>query len=730
MDIFKKIKETINDSVQKMTRDDEVKTWLNDLEDAGKREKHWRDQAQRVTEIYEQARKSSDAEGGGNAAFNILYANTETLSPAVYNNVPRPVVKRKVDKQNPIAIAAAQVLQNTLVYLTDTADSNYSTFDELLKFGVLGALVPGRGGARFDYDAEFMEVPPTPEELQLNPEAKPSKRVKSETICGDAIGWNRVLYGYADRWHKVPWLAYEHFMTREECEANFGEEKGSKIVLTHAPTEDTDKQDKSPADAQGCKFAHIYEIWNKADRKVLFVSPGFGKIIETRDDPLKLEAFFNSPRPISFLGKLSSLVPQCLYLMYEEQAKELEDITVRIGKLTRAMKVRGFYDGTLQGLDQLLSKPDNTLLPAENVAAMQQGQTLEKAIWLMPLEKLIAVLQQLYLNRTQVIGVIHQLTGVADVMRGASAASETLGAQKMKEAWGTMRLKRMQKEVQRFTKDSLRLQAELAAKHFHLETFKQMTGMKLPMAAEKQEAQMKAQQLQAQMQPQMDPATGQQIPPNPQAAQQAQQQIGQLQGVLSQPSWEEVVDFIKNDKLRNYVIDIETNSTVDIEATEDKEELAEMMNSMSQLMNGVFPMVKEGVLPFEPAKQLMLAVISKFRLGDDVEATFRAMREPLAKEDPKVAADKAKLEQESAQSKAEHEMDMASRQQDLAQKKEIANLELQVKQEELRIQREELALKEQFMRAKHELDMQTLVAKATMPPAAPAAPAGGSDASS
>jgi hypothetical protein len=44
--------------------------------------------------------------------------------------------------------------------------------------------------------------------------------------------------------------------------------------------------------------------------------------------------------------------------------------------------------------------------------------------------------------------VIFQLTGIADIMRGSSQASETLGAQEIKQAWGTMRLKRMQKEVQ------------------------------------------------------------------------------------------------------------------------------------------------------------------------------------------------------------------------------------------------------------------------------------------
>jgi hypothetical protein len=493
MQLFKKMFSKMEEGVAKLGRDANVQEWLNQIEDAGKREKSWRTEAQRVTELFEQQRNSTD--DGGIATFNILYANTETLSPAVYNNTPRPVVKRKIDKENPVSIAAAQVLQRVLVNLTDSADRDYAPFDDLQKQAVVEALVPGRGLAKFTYHADFEQVPPAPEALAIDPKAKPTERVTFETVCGDAVPWNRVLYGYAKQWHEVPWMCYEHFMTREECIENFGEEKGSKIKLTHAPSDDSDDKDKAPADAEGVKFAHIWEIWDKRTKKVLFVTAGYPSLLKEAEDPLKLDGFFNSPRPIQFLHRISSLVPQALYLMYETQAKELEDVTRRIGHLTRAMKIRGFYDGTLEGLEQLLTKPENTLLPATNVAAMQQGMTLEKAVWLMPLDKLITVLQQLYVNRTQIISVIHQLTGVADVMRGASAASETLGAQKMKEAWGTMRLKRMQKEVQRFTRDSFRIEAELAAKHFSIETFIKMTGLKFPRAAEKEQAKLQLDQL-------------------------------------------------------------------------------------------------------------------------------------------------------------------------------------------------------------------------------------------
>ena len=56
----------------------------------------FRKEAERVQDIYE-AKK----EGENN--FNILYANTATLLPAVYNQTPRPIVERRFHDADPSA---------------------------------------------------------------------------------------------------------------------------------------------------------------------------------------------------------------------------------------------------------------------------------------------------------------------------------------------------------------------------------------------------------------------------------------------------------------------------------------------------------------------------------------------------------------------------------------------------------------------------------------------------
>lgn len=722
MDLFSKAKDSVTNAVSALTRSQAVKDWLTELAEAEKRERTWRKKAQECVEIYEQA--SNDSGNQANLSdYNILYANTETLSPAVFNNTPRPLVKRRAKKDDPVAIAAAQVLKGTLIYLSNTGDREKASFDDLQISAVQEALVAGRGLTRFDYDAE---VDGDGDEGSI-----PS--VNYECVEGEQIPWNRVLYGYAKNWHQVPWVAFEHFMTKDECKKNFG---NLNIKLTHASSvsDDKDKANSRPANAEGVKFAHIYEIWDRRTKKVFFVSEGYDNVFKQSDDPYKLSGFFPCPRPMIFLPRVSSLCPQTLYQMYERQALELEKCTRRIDNMLDMLKVRGFYDGTLTGLDELLNKANGTLVPAPNVAAMQQGQTLDKAIWLFPLEKCIAVLQQLYLARQQIIGVIYQITGIADIMRGDSQASETLGAQEIKQSWGTMRLKRMQREVARYTRDCFRLQAELAAGHFSIETFQTMTGLKFPMNAEKQQAQMQFQQFQQQAQMSLAQVPPEQQQQARQASQQGLQQAEQqLQQLMSTPSWEDVLQFLRTDKICNYIIDIETNSTVDIEATEDKQELAEMMNAMSQLLNGVLPMVQEGVLPFKAAQALCLAVIGKFRLGDEVEETFRSMQEPPPKQDPKTQQVEAQMQLEKSKNDAQmqrdqqkHELDMKAKEAELNQKAELARMQMELDKMELQFKQREMQMRMAEADAKHRQNMETIMLKATMPPAAPT-PAPGQD---
>ena len=750
------------DGISPDSPDDEIaQFWKSQLDDARRREEKYRKDARPVVRIYETADKKADS-------FNILYSNTETLLPAVYNAVPRPVVKRKqagndgpggtANPNNQLELVATRVAQRLLDQFIDTGATDSPNFDELSAQSVLQALVTGRGLMRFRYDADI-------EDEVID--GQTVSKVKYENVRGELVDWDRVLFGYARSWTDVPWLAFEHYMSRSELVDNFGDI--GKDVPLNASTSDTESEGsdsntadeadtRAPADSKGAKLALVYEIWDKTKKQVLFYAPSHeDAILKQLDDPLGLTGFFPCPAPLCFFNKVSSMVPVPLYQFYKEQAEELNRVSKRINKIIKALKVRGFYDSQLGSLEKLLQQDDNVLLPAENVAAMQQGQTLEKSIWLMPLTELVAVLQQLYVQRTQVKALIYEITGISDIVRGASAASETLGAQKIKESWVTLRIKRLQKAVHKYLRNSLRIMAEIALTKLSPETVQAMTGVDLPTDEQKQQAQMELQMWQQQqaavhMPPMMSPSAlggppvGMGGPPAAPAALPAPGappapsngmpaaaappapapapmmptvpvggtipagSQGPLPGspapggpppklleTLNTPTMVEVLAMLNDNLQRRYHIDIETNSTVDAEATEDKQQVGEFLNAMAQFLSGVAPLVQNGSMPFDAAQAIMLSVTRRYRFGDEVEEALKKMKQPETPKDPKAETEKAKLQMEME--KGKQEMELA---------KQKGQLELQMAQMKMELEKQKMQLEQQKMQMEHQMANQDM----------------------
>lgn len=669
-----------------------VLDWLKTIDEALKSEKKFRKAGRDVVQLYE-------GEKSDESPFNILYSNTETMLPALYNSTPRPIVKRRFQDEDVLGMAAGRVAERTLTYLTDDGNSTYTSFDDLMKSATLEALVPGRGVTRFKYDAVLERVSnekaaenveseeADEEEVEGEGASASDETVSYETVCGEEVPWDRFLHGKAKKWKDVPWVAFEHFMTREELEKNFGEVGARIPVIEMSTADDENEKSYQTDDMKGVKIAPVYEIWDKDERVVLFISPQWKSApIKQVPDPLGLTGFFPCPRPLTFITKISTLLPVALYVQYEQQAKELNRITVRINKLISALKVRGLYDSTVDGIAKVLTADDNVLVPAENVAAMMaQGNALEKAIWLMPIEKLVSVLQQLYIQREQVKTTIYELTGIADIMRGSSQASETLGAQQIKNQWGTLRLKKTQKEVMRYARDCLRIMAEIAVTKLDPKTIKAMTGLPFPTGEEKQQAGQAMQQMQM-----MAQQTGQppQIPPK-------------LSEALNQPSWDELLAVLRDDTQRNYRIDIETNSTVDAEATEDKKDISELLNAMSQFLNGIGPLIENGTMPFDVAQGILLAVVRRYRFGPELEDQLKKMQAP---KDPAGAADTAKQQAELAKAMEE----LKKGQLDLEKQKGQAEQALQQKQvqNELGLAKQAAQLEGDKAKAMQELELE------------------------
>lgn len=677
--------------------DPEVLYWRKELDLSLKREKKWRKDAEEVIEIYEGDRSTE-------TSFNILYSNTETLLPACYAQLPRPIVERRYKDADPLAKASSTALERALSYLMDSADAEYDPFDSLMEQAVLGALVPGRGLTRFRYEPKFEDSQDsmgdseeneggggesdgegageeTPEDIF--PKAEPGERVVYETICGEDVEHDQVLMGYARRWVDVPWLAYSHEMNKMQLEENFGKALAEKIPLAMPGKRDAEGWKKAPDMEEGenrgsLPVCCVYEIWDKRKKEVVFVAEGYNEgVLKRVPDPYKLSGFFNCPEPLQFLLKRSSLIPTPIFKLYEQQARELNRLSMRINRILNAMKVRGFYDGTLQDLKALLNSDDNTLIGVKNVAALQDGKNLQNSIWLMPLNELVTVLQQLLMGREACKQTIYEITGIADIMRGSTQASETATAQNIKNQWGTLRVKRIQRYTQKYVRECLRIVGEMSGKFFSIETFAGMTNLPYATPQEVQQAQqakMMLQQLMSRMPP---PTPGQQpfVPP------QVQQMAAMVQQVEAKPKWTDVVGLLRADVQRFYKIDIETNSTLDLTTQEDKQNIVDAMTALANTMQSFLPAVQSGAMTMPALKETMLSISRRFNFGRQLEDAIAGMPDQLTGADPQMVAKQAEDVAKREQDLQQKEQDLKAREAELAMKVKMAEMELKFQQE-------------------------------------------------
>ena len=673
----------------KKTVDSVVRYWLNEISAAKKREKDYRKEGERILEIYSGSKPDT-------TPYNILYSNTETLLPALYSSIPRPVVQRRFKDEDGLGKASSTAGQRVLEFLVDTNIEGYETFDEGVRAATLDALLPGRGITIIKYDAKLGEM--------AGEEGEESTSYKeSELVCLETKSWNKVYFGYAKRWSKVPWIAFEDYIDKEEAVRLFGKEIAAKMVFTCNEEDENEdrKARKQDEDMGERKTACVYQIWDKEHKKVRYITTSYESPLKEIDDPLGLTGFFNCPKPLMFMEKTNDLVPTALYMLYENQAKELNRLTLRINKIVDAIKAKGIYDSELgSDIANLMDADDNALVPSDKTSSLAAEKGLQNAIWFMPVEQLTNVLIQLYAARNQCEQVIYKINGIADIMRGSSNASETLGAQEIKQSWGTLRLKRLQAEVQRYARDLLRMMLEIAATKFSEDTWAQMTG--LPYLTEQQSTQLQ-QQMQAmtQMGQQMQ-AMGQQ--PTPEQMQAFQQ----TQGQLKQPQWKDVIGLLKNDTQRSYRVDIETNSTVQPEATEDQKNIAEVMNALAQYLNGVAPLVTSGSLPFEAAQGMMMAIIRRFRFGPEIEDYIKDMKPPTPPDDGKAQADKAKSDAEMQMMQAEGQQKQQEGQFRLQEMQSKALLS----EKQAQLDERRLVLDAEIAEKEHQMKMTELAGKA------------------
>jgi hypothetical protein len=226
------------------------------------------------------------------------------------------------------------------------------------------------------------------------------------------------------------------------------------------------------------KKAKVWEIWDKSEKVVYWHAEGAQEILDVRPDPLELEGFFPCPKPLYASLTTDTLIPVADFRQYQDQAKEMDEITERISLLVRAVKVVGVYDSSQQGVQRMLDEGvDNQLIPVSTWAMFAEKGGLKGTVDFLPVDAVLQALAALYQARDQSKQVIYEITGLSDIIRGASVASETATAQQIKSQFASLRLKHIQMDVARMASDILRMKAQIMCSMYRPEVLVKMSSM-------------------------------------------------------------------------------------------------------------------------------------------------------------------------------------------------------------------------------------------------------------
>lgn len=437
--------------------------WAQEITSAEKElNDKWRDSGDKIVKRFLDDREDDDTISGARK-YNIFWANTQILKSALYATPPKPAVKRQHDDaKDDIARTASLILQRILGFGLEAQNSDmHSAFQQATE----DRLVPGMGQVwlRYDVETEPVSMPEvkTEDGTVLSP-AFQGERIVKQTVFTDYIHWRDFIWSPARTWEEVTWVARRSWMTKKTFAKRFGKDKVEDLLES---IKEGGNDHGYPKGFQKGKI-EVFEVWCEPTNTVYFIHCGTKTELDQKEDPLKLENFWPCPKPIFATHTTNSLIPRPDYSMCQDQYDELDVLNDRINTLTRALRVVGAYDAENTALAKLLTGPELSMIPVEKWAVLAEAGGIKGVVDWFPVEQIAGVLKMLVEQRQLMVQQIYELTGISDIMRGGSNPRETLGAQKLKAQYSSVRLRLVQQDIAQFVCEALRIKSEIIAKHF------------------------------------------------------------------------------------------------------------------------------------------------------------------------------------------------------------------------------------------------------------------------
>lgn len=763
--------------------------WKSQVEMVDKSQTRWFKRGDMVLKRYRDERGRGD-EDSGQRRMNLLWANVKVMKPAIYSRCPIPIVDRKFLDRDPTGRLSSQMLERSII------NELSNDFHEAMTGAVYDRLLPGRGVVWPRYEPTVGDGPSVPaaspggiedalvkigedtgdEDLITDDQKEESlqntnQQVISEKVVFDYVNW-RDLYLFpaeARTWSEVQAVGKRVCISKKEAKDRFGNKIGGALRPDTTPLVGKNSQRQSYSDAAVFHDINernivVYEIWNKSDQRVYWISTGYEYLCDVKDDPLELTGFLPIAKPLYATTTSDTLIPVPDYIEWQDQAIQIDELTKRIAMLTKACKIVGAYNASNDKLNTIFNESvENQLIPVDQWAMFAEAGGLKGAIDFVPIDQIQSCIQTLQTVRQQCMIDLDQITGLSDIMRGTSDSRETLGGIRLKNNNAGTRLSDSQEEVARFAKDTINIAAEIISKHFSDDTIIESSGILYeeelqPDAIlrewEAQQTKLEKPQPPAPNGPApiapMGPAPGQ-TPPNP-----ALQALGgSPQGgmppmppgvpgasmgappqepiepeppdveVLIIQKIEKALALLRKDVMRSYRISIETDSTIFGDKVQERQDATEFVGAVGGFMKQ-FETVAGTVPEAMPLLGKMLQwAVRKYRTGRDLESeidSFVLQMEKKAKDQvenpqPDPEQQKANAEIEKMQMQMQMEAENDKREQERQHMNDMRDAQLQQQDDERKAQlenmkagqeREKMQMEMTFARQSHALEMDKL----------------------
>jgi hypothetical protein len=189
----------------------------------------------------------------------------------------------------------------------------------------------------------------------------------------------------------------------------------------------------------------------------------------------------------------------------------------------------------------------------------------------MPLDSVLHALRECYAAREQAKQVVYEITGISDIIRGSTIASETAAAQQIKSQYASLRIKPRQTEVAQFASEVLRIKAQIMCDFYAPQTLVEMSG---------------------------------------------------IMGTMDAQYVEQAIMLLKSEPARGFRIEVASDSLVEMDEASEKQSRIEFLGAVGQFMDRALPVTQQ-VPELAPLMgEMLMFGVRAFKGGRMMESAF------------------------------------------------------------------------------------------------------------